>query len=271
MRRFLGLGALLILVGCAGGDGQQAAVDSTRGEWQVLDLVDGTIAAHAVLDDLAGNPAYRDRLVVFRRIAAPTVVVGQPAGSFARQEDESPAAVRLAPYYIAVFETTRAQWRRLDGTAPWELVVPAGLVGSGDDLPACGVSLELARAAMATWNGQHGGRLALPSDQQWEVAVRAGSPTSLPWGEDRRAAVAARWAVVADGQAADGPQPVGSRLANAWGIHDGVGNVWELTADGGARGGSWADALSLARPANRLAIEPDTRHAAVGLRLVLRP
>lgn len=271
MRPAAAIAVLAVLAGCSGGGGQQAAIDATRGEWQVLDLADGTSTPHRSIDDLADNPAYRDRLMVFRRIAAPTVAIGQPAGTFARQDDEASGQARPAAYYIAVFETTRAQWRRLDGTTPWELVSPAGLAGSGEDLPACGVSLDLAQAALATWNGQHGRHLALPESRQWEVAVRAGSPASLPWGEDRRASVAADWAVVADGQAADGPRPVGSRRANAWGIHDGVGNVWELTADGAIRGGSWADPLSLARPANRREIEPDTRHATVGVRLVFRP
>ncbi|MCK6490126.1 MAG: SUMF1/EgtB/PvdO family nonheme iron enzyme [Planctomycetes bacterium] len=251
----------------AAGGGVSASADAVRGEWQLLDLVSGAQQPLASLPDLAANPAYRGALVAFRRLQ-PGGALGSPAGAFARQDDEPPQAVAAdRAYYLGACELTRAQWRVLAGSEPWR-----GLPGEqagGDDLPALGVSLVAVQAALTRWNAGHSARLALPQPWQWELAARAGSTASFPWGEDRRAAVAALHAVTAESGGA--PRPVGGRQANAFGLHDLCGNAWELTADGTIHGGSWADALALARPANRAAILPDSVHATVGVRLVLIP
>ncbi|MCK6488562.1 MAG: formylglycine-generating enzyme family protein [Planctomycetes bacterium] len=285
MRVSLVLGALL-LAGCQLGSGDPAAaalVPGTAGgglaqaraetgaPWLVLDLDLGTATAQALVPDLAANPAYRDRLLVLRRVDSGAGQAGQ-GGSFARQGDETARTVLWQPFHIAACELTRAQWRRLGGGEPWRAASPAGLAGGGgDDLPATGMSAQQAAAVLAGW-ARGNGRLALPAGDEWEAAARAGSAATWPWGEERRASQVAGWAVVAEtAGGADGPRPVGGRAANALGLHDLVGNVWELTADGAMRGGSWADALALARPANRDLLPPDTGHAAVGLRVVWRP
>ena len=73
-----------------------------------------------------------------------------------------------------------------------------------------------------------GERYRLPTAEEWEYAARAGSVTEYPWGEEVRSNRAnckgcgSRW---------DRRQtaPVGSFSANAWGLHDAVGNVCEWT------------------------------------------
>jgi formylglycine-generating enzyme required for sulfatase activity len=285
MRRLL-LASALLLAGCQLGSGDPAAaavVPGTAGgglaqaraetgaPWLVLDLDLGSASAHTTPPDLAANPAYRDRLLVLRRVEAGGAQLGQAAG-FARQGDEAARTALWQPFHIAACELTRAQWRRLGGGEPWRSATPAGLAGgAGDDLPATGMSAQQAAAVLAGW-ARGNGRLALPAGDEWETAARAGSSTTWPWGEERRASLVAGWALVAEtAGGVDGPRPVGGRAANALGLHDLVGNVWELTADGAMRGGSWADALALARPANRDLLPPDTGHAAVGLRVVWRP
>lgn len=267
--------ACVLLAGCglglgkgSGSSGPTGAVAQTaalgNASWLVLDLASGLASPSAALPDLDQSPAYRDRLLALRLVAG-TAAVGSAPGAFARQDDEGSATVAQPGAYVAALELTRAQWRRLAGTQPWT----AFAAGGADDLPATGMSWNEARAVLAGWGA---GRLALPDDQVWEAAARGGAAGSFPWGEDRRAAAAGIHAVTWDSdRTLAGPLAVGRRRPNGFGLFDTAGNVWELTASGAIRGGSWADALALARCANRAAIDPATGHPSVGLRVVYRP
>lgn len=268
------LGSLLVLAGCGGGGGGGGGglsldLASTKAAYQVIDLDTGEVRAAGEVAGLASDPALRDRYLVVRRLPTRTAVTGQAAGTFAVQPDETPASSAQAPCYIAVFELTRGQWRRLAGDEPWTLT--GGLEGTGgDDLPACGISHARAVAVLAAARDR-GLDLRLPSDVVWESAARAGSAV-FPWGESRDGAVIAAAAVVAETAGADvGPRPVGQRAAAPSGCHDLVGNVAEWTAEGHLRGGSWTDPLSLARPANIVNAESDLPYAHAGLRIVFVP
>jgi formylglycine-generating enzyme required for sulfatase activity len=132
----------------------------------------------------------------------------------------------------------------------------------------------------------------LPSEAEWEYAARAGSMTSFAWGDavPRGAAncdgCGSRWD---DRQTA----PVSSFPANAFGLYDMLGNVWEWTADcwqpGGAgsdvagpaacregerrvlRGGSWANSPPMLRSSARVWGSPDGRNNNVGFRVARDP
>jgi formylglycine-generating enzyme required for sulfatase activity len=273
------LAVLCLLLAACGSDpgpgptGELAAHQAeTRAAWQVLDLRSGRITPlDAPPADVAGDPAWRGPLLLLRLVRDATGTIGQQPGSFVHQEDEVAGLSSPAPYAIAVLETTRAQWRLIAGSAPWETLLPEGVRGSGgDDLPATGVSWAEADAALAAWSNNHGLRLTLPTPAEWEVAARAGGRSVYPWG-DLPAAPAVDWVVCAETVDPAGPRPVGTRLANALGLVDVIGNAAELVSDGSARGGSWIDPLALTRAANRLELESATRHAGVGLRLVYRP
>lgn len=270
MRTRMIAAALAILAGCGSGAGPGPQVDATRAPWQLVDLETGAATALAAAPDLA-DPALSDRLMLFRHIApAEHATIGQAAGTFARQDDEVLSSAPHPAAYIAVFETTRAQWQRLAGTSPWTATAIAAIdTGSGSALPATGLGLEPVSTALAAWNGRHDGRLALPDAVLWEAAARAGSSTTFAWGEERSLAVTRLHAVTWECAVA-GPQPVGGRQANALGLQDLAGNAWELTSDGWARGGSWLDGLALARPANRREV-PEDGWATVGVRLTWRP
>jgi formylglycine-generating enzyme required for sulfatase activity len=108
-------------------------------------------------------------------------------------------------------------------------------------------------AAMAycQWNG---GRL--PTEAEWEYAAGAGqSDAAFPWGDEMPNTTLANYGASEIG----GPVSVGSYPANATGLFDMAGNVWEYTLD------EWRDHYSEPKlPAPGTLAEVTTRRAVRG-------
>jgi len=158
--------------------------------------------------------------------------------------DESPVhEVLLSPYFISKYELTQKQWLRLTGSSP--STYPLGGSGATGLHPVEAVSwLDCMK-----WLPRAG--LALPSEAQWENAARGGTDTVWWTGSQRESLrdsnavnladqTAARtgvlWVSIADWPELDdgyGPHaPVGTFAPNPFGLHEVIGNLWELCLDG---------------------------------------
>ncbi len=117
--------------------------------------------------------------------------------------------------------------------------------GSNDVYRAIGDSLSAAQSPItgvswddavsyAKWLSETTGQdYRLPSDAEWEYAARAGSLGAFWWGDKPRPGGKTMAACKGCGSEFDDKAlaPVGAFLANAWGVHNVHGNVWEWVAD----------------------------------------
>lgn len=196
--------------------------------------------------------------------AGPNEEDSERLGDSFRNRSQPQRRVRIAAFAIGQFEVTRGEFRRFaeaSGHAAGACFVWAGgehrldsATGwhspgypQDDRHPATCVSWEDAEAYVRWLSQLTGRRYRLPSEAEWEYAARAGSVTPRFWGTDGHAACAhangadarlrAALPLAADWDAADCDDghvhtaPAGSFLANAFGLHDMLGNAAEWTAD----------------------------------------
>jgi sulfatase modifying factor 1 len=128
------------------------------------------------------------------------------------------------PFYIGRHEVTQAQWRRVMGTNP-SVFQGARVEGDADRHPVDSVTWEDAQAFIRRLNQLDTTAVyRLPTEFEWEYAARAGAERDLPWPQVRDHA----WLADTDKGTT---HPVGQKRANAWGLHDMLGNVWEWVYD----------------------------------------
>ena len=154
-------------------------------------------------------------------------MVGLPGGLGRLGDDSAPFTVRVDPFAIARTETTVRQWKAC--VAGGGCAAKPGLRWPEDDMPMTHVSFADAEGYAAWLTTRTGRRYRLPTEAEWEYAARAGSQTLFPWGggmEEGRAVCQH-----CDPRFDRRPAPAGSVAANAWGLSDMNGNVWEWTAD----------------------------------------
>ena len=169
---------------------------------------------------------------------------------------------------------------------PVLLPQPRVLVGV-PHLPVEGVSWEDTQKFFEKFNLMlqdrlQGRKASLPTEAEWEYACRAGTTTKWSFGNDDGQFEQYGWC---DRSKVRGPQPVGQKPANAWGLHDMHGNVAEWCIDGYAaysekasddpqarcfRGGSWNDRAENCRSSKRDKDVPTKSSLFLGFRAVLR-
>lgn len=144
--------------------------------------------------------------------------------------------------------------------------------------------------AYAQWLSEKTGKLCtLPTENQWEYAARAGStkkygiPAETGGSDDITGKDLANCAGCESGEKIEKTTEVGSFKANAWGLYDMHGNVWEwnlneyykpentsLEGNKGRvlRGGSWNYNPDFARASVRHRFVSDFRDLYIGFRVV---
>lgn len=163
-----------------------------------------------------------------------------------------------------------------------------GIRQTGRD-PVVKVSWTEAKAYIAWLSRKTGRSYRLPTEAEWEYAVRAGTTTPWWWGDEVGTANA-----VCDGCGTNwdgkGTAPVDAMPPNPWGLYDMLGNAFDMVEDcwnpsyegapsdgsawlGGdcnlrvSRGGSWTLDPRFVRAGTRGRDKPDYRGAMVGFRV----
>jgi formylglycine-generating enzyme required for sulfatase activity len=154
-----------------------------------------------------------------------------PAGSFKMGDlsgkgdsDEKPVHEVKIGYSFAVgkYEVTQAEWEAVMGMNP--------SVFKGARRPVEEVNWNNAKAFVKKLSVQTGKEYRLLSESEWEYMARVGSTTKYPWGDEIDKSKA-KYGVYAGPKSEKSTVKVGTYSANAFGVYDTAGNVWEWVED----------------------------------------
>jgi formylglycine-generating enzyme required for sulfatase activity len=227
----------------------------------------------------------------FRLIPGGSYLLGSPPTEAGRYANEpAPHRVTIKPFYLAVTETTNAQYAKfLAATGHAPPVYWQDKTLNGPNQPVVGVSWQDARDFCQWLTKKTGVVHRLPSEAEWEAAARGGLVGQpYPWGRELPDA-GGRYRANYDPNdfADDGfnvTAPVGSFPANGYGLFDMAGNVSEWCADekfplgGGTpfaapdyrirKGGSWRSRARDLRCAARKFSPPAMADGFIGFRVL---
>ena len=212
-------------------------------------------------------------------------IMGSPDSEEDRWTDEGPQhRVSLDGFWMSKYQITQGQWRAIMW---WN----NSYFEDGDNYPEENVSWNDTQEFIEKLNARGQAQFRLPTEAEWEYAARSGTTTPFYFGNT----ISSDTQVNYNGTYRGKTTPVGSFPANAFGLYDMHGNVWEWCQDwydGGfyasaeatqrnpickyrasgervLRGGSWYSNVWYSRSAFRFRGTPDFRFDNVGARLVV--
>jgi formylglycine-generating enzyme required for sulfatase activity len=309
----MGSSAWLVLAGCLnGGEGSSA--------WSSPAVMDGDTASDSDPDTNAGSDTGAAASTCVEGESAPNAdapadytavgvieMIGIPSGSFCMGSDEIHSAAKpihavtlTRPFWLGRTEVSQAQYEAVTGETPsyhaacdtcpvewvtWhDATIFANALSAAAGLDPCyevdgSDLLEFLAGDPYACTGYR-----LPTEAEWEYAGRAGEAVQYAGSND---ADNAGWTSSNSGGIT---HDVAGLTANAWGLYDMTGNVWEYTNDwydadycasspssdpvGGSpgsqiavRGGAWETDAEFARVAVRARSSSESLLNILGFRL----
>ncbi|MGE7955438.1 formylglycine-generating enzyme family protein [Pseudomonas sp. NPDC089530] len=239
-------------------------------------------------------------------LPAGTFTMGTPDDEVGREPDESPMhdVTFAKPFAMSRFQITAGEWDSYvkqtgvviangDTRPGRECIASKPRYKQGPRQPAVCMDFADVQAYVAWLSKKTGHHYQMVSEAQREYAARAGSkgPFPFPFDEGKGYNIAQHANTYGPADGYSFTSPVGSYPANAFGMYDMHGNVYEWIADcehanyvgaptdGSAwvepgcealqiRGNDWGEAPVFSRSGNRNNIYPSTRGDWIGFRVV---
>lgn len=215
--------------------------------------------------------------------------MGSPESEEGHGNDETAHPVKLTRgFWMGRHPVTQEQYEVVADQNPSDFKGPQHPVEQVSWSDAAAFCQKLTERLATSTVLPEGMTIDLPTEAQWEYACRAGTRTRFWLGARDEDLIKIAWCYENSDSTT---HPVGRKAANAWGLHDVHGNVWEWCHDwyGGcgaeaetdpegpasgeyrvSKGGSWGSLAIGTRCAARQQVRPDACHSGTGFRIAVR-